>query len=150
MARTKQVSSKAFPGGKGGTRSGKGKDPNHGHVRKTHRFRAGTVALRKVRKYQRSTDCVLRMAPFKRLVKLVMAQVVSMTDRRLSKQALMQIRESTEAFLVRRLRKAQDVALDSANHTTLTERDIKTVAICIDEYLPKLTPETVVYSQMRA
>ena len=90
------------------------------------------------------------MAPFKRLVKLVMQQVVGMTDRRLSKPALMQIRESTEAFLVRRLRKAQDVALDSANHTTLTDRDLKTVAICIDEYLPKLTPETVVYAQMQA
>jgi histone H3 len=150
MARTKQISSKANLGGKKATKGGKGKDPNQGYVRKTHRFRAGTVALRKVRKYQRSTECVLRMAPFKRLVKIVMSQVVSMTDRRLSKSALMQIRESTEAFLVRRLRKAQDVALDSANHTTLTEKDIKTVAICIDEYLPKLTPETVVYAQMRA
>ena len=33
-------------------------------VKKTHRFRPGTVALREIRKYQKSTDLLLRKLPF--------------------------------------------------------------------------------------
>lgn len=33
-----------------------------------HRFRPGTVALREIRKYQRSTALLIRKAPFARLV----------------------------------------------------------------------------------
>ena len=34
----------------------------------THRFRPGTVALREIRKYQRSTELLIRKLPFARLV----------------------------------------------------------------------------------
>lgn len=37
---------------------------------KKHRFRPGTVALREIRKYQRSTELLLRKLPFARLVSL--------------------------------------------------------------------------------
>jgi len=37
--------------------------------RKKKRFRPGTVALREIRKYQRSTDLLLRKLPFSRLVR---------------------------------------------------------------------------------
>ena len=33
-----------------------------------HRFRPGTVALREIRKYQRSTELLIRKLPFARLV----------------------------------------------------------------------------------
>ncbi len=36
--------------------------------RKRHRFRPGTVALREIRKYQRSTELLIRKLPFARLV----------------------------------------------------------------------------------
>ncbi len=36
--------------------------------RKPHRFRPGTVALREIRKYQRSTELLIRKMPFARLV----------------------------------------------------------------------------------
>ena len=39
--------------------------------RKPHRFRPGTVALREIRRYQKSTDLLLRKLPFQRLVREV-------------------------------------------------------------------------------
>lgn len=36
--------------------------------KKPHRFRPGTVALREIRHYQKSTDLLLRRLPFARLV----------------------------------------------------------------------------------
>ena len=40
-----------------------------GQPRKPHRYRPGTVALREIRKYQKSTDLLLRKLPFARLVR---------------------------------------------------------------------------------
>ena len=40
-----------------------------GGVKKPHRFRPGTVALREIRKYQKSTDLLIRKLPFQRLVR---------------------------------------------------------------------------------
>ena len=42
-----------------------------GTARRPHRFRVGTVALREIRKYPRSTDLLIRKAPFNRLVREV-------------------------------------------------------------------------------
>ena len=38
-------------------------------VMKPHRYRPGTVALREIRKYQKSTDLLIRKLPFQRLVR---------------------------------------------------------------------------------
>ena len=38
-------------------------------VRKPHRFRPGVVALREIRRYQRTTDLLIRKLPFQRLVR---------------------------------------------------------------------------------
>ena len=43
--------------------------PSKGGVRKPRRFRPGTVALREIRKYQKSTDLLIRKVPFQRLVR---------------------------------------------------------------------------------
>ena len=37
--------------------------------RKKHRYRPGTVALREIRRYQKSTDLLIRRLPFQRLVR---------------------------------------------------------------------------------
>jgi hypothetical protein len=42
---------------------------NAAPAQKKHRFRPGTVALREIRKYQRSTDLLIRKMPFARLVR---------------------------------------------------------------------------------
>jgi histone H3 len=38
-------------------------------VKKPHRFRPGTVALREIRRYQKSTELLIRKLPFQRLVR---------------------------------------------------------------------------------
>lgn len=38
-------------------------------AKKKHRFRAGTVALREIRRYQKSTELLIKKLPFSRLVK---------------------------------------------------------------------------------
>ena len=43
--------------------------PAHGGIKKLHRYRPGTVALREIRRYQRSTDLLIPRLPFSRLVK---------------------------------------------------------------------------------
>lgn len=40
-----------------------------GGVKKPHRFRPGTVALREIRRYQKSTELLIRKLPFQRLVR---------------------------------------------------------------------------------
>ena len=73
MARTKQTARKST-GGKAprkqlATKSARKSAPNAGGVKKPHRYRPGTVALREVRRYQKSTDLLIRKAPFQRLVR---------------------------------------------------------------------------------
>ena len=41
-------------------------------VKKPHRYRPGTVALREIRRYQKSTELLLRKAPFQRLVREIL------------------------------------------------------------------------------
>ena len=38
-------------------------------MKKPHRYRPGTVALREIRRYQKSTDLLIRKLPFQRLVR---------------------------------------------------------------------------------
>lgn len=76
MARTKQTARKST-GGKGGklprkhlaTKAARKTAPSSGGVKKPHRYRPGTVALREIRRYQKSTDLLIKRAPFQRLVK---------------------------------------------------------------------------------
>ncbi|KAI1717444.1 core histone h2A/H2B/H3/H4 domain-containing protein [Ditylenchus destructor] len=43
--------------------------PATGGVKKPHRYRPGTVALREIRRYQKSTELLIRKLPFQRLVR---------------------------------------------------------------------------------
>ena len=48
----------------------------HAGNKKPHRFRPGTVALREIRKYQRSTELLIRKMPFARLVRSALSTVI--------------------------------------------------------------------------
>lgn len=69
-----------------------------GGVKKPHRYRPGTVALRQIRKYQKSTNLLIRMAPFQRLVREI-AQDYK-TDIRFQSSAILALQEASEAYLV--------------------------------------------------
>lgn len=43
--------------------------PSTGGVKKPHRYKPGTVALREIRRYQKSTELLIRKLPFQRLVR---------------------------------------------------------------------------------
>ena len=64
-----------------------------------HRFRPGTVALREIRKYQKSTELLIRKLPFQRLVREV-AQGFK-TDVCFDSHAIMAIQEASEAYLTK-------------------------------------------------
>ena len=75
MARTKQTARKST-GGKAprkalATKAARKSAPATGGCKKPHRYRPGTVALREIRKYQKTTELRLRKLPFQRLVREV-------------------------------------------------------------------------------
>lgn len=65
---------------------------------KKKRFRPGTVAIREIRKFQKSTELLIRKVPFQRLVKEV-AQDVSSTPMRFQSIAILALQEAAEAYL---------------------------------------------------
>jgi histone H3 len=72
--------------------------PATGGVKKPHRFRPGTVALREIRKYQKSTDLLLRKLPFQRLVREIAQEFKA--DLRFQSSAVLALQEAAEAYLV--------------------------------------------------
>lgn len=69
-----------------------------GGVKRPHRYRPGTVALREIRKYQKSTDLLIRKLPFQRLVREVASDFA--TDLRFQSTAVLALQEAAEAYLV--------------------------------------------------
>ena len=63
-----------------------------------YRLRPGTVALREIRKYQKSTELLIRKLPFQRLVREI-AQDFK-TDLRFQSSAVSALQEAAEAYLV--------------------------------------------------
>jgi histone H3 len=102
MARTKQTARKST-GGKAprkqlATKAAKKTGAAAAAIKKPHRFRPGTVALREIRRYQKSTELLLRKLPFQRLVREI-AQDFK-TDLRFQSSAVMALQEACEAYLV--------------------------------------------------
>ena len=102
MARTKQTARKST-GGKAprkqlATKAARKSAPATGGVKKPHRYRPGTVALREIRRYQKSTELLLRKLPFQRLVREI-AQDFK-TDLRFQSTSVMALQEASEAYLV--------------------------------------------------
>ncbi|CAM0958283.1 unnamed protein product [Alopecurus aequalis] len=101
-ARTKQTARKST-GGKAprkqlATKAARKSAPTTGGVKKPHRYRPGTVALREIRKYQKSTELLIRKLPFQRLVREI-AQDFK-TDLRFQSHAVLALQEAAEAYLV--------------------------------------------------
>ena len=69
-----------------------------GGIKRAHRYRPGTVALREIRKYQKSTDLLLRKLPFQRIVKDITQSYKQ--DIRYRSSALEALQHSCEAFIV--------------------------------------------------
>ncbi|CAI5667694.1 histone H3-like centromeric protein A [Oreochromis niloticus] len=90
---------------------------------KKRKFRPGTRALMEIRKYQKSTDLLLRKAPFARLVHEV-CQSFSKERLRWQVYALLALQEAAEAFLVLIFSDANLCAIH-AKRVTVFPRDIQ-------------------------
>ena len=102
MARTKQTARKST-GGKAPrkelhTKAARRTFAQFGGIKKPHRYRPGTVALREIRKYQKSTDLLIRKRPFMRLVREIACDFKS--DLRFQSTAILALQEAAEAYLV--------------------------------------------------
>lgn len=129
MARTKQTARKTT-GGAGGkaprkqlaTKSSRKTMPALGGVKKPHRFRPGTVALREIRRYQKSTELLIRKLPFQRLVREI-AQDYK-TDLRFQQSAISALQEATEAYLIGIFEDSNLCAIHS-KRVTVMSRDLQ-------------------------
>ncbi|CAA6654475.1 unnamed protein product [Spirodela intermedia] len=94
-------------------------------TKRTHRFKPGTVALREIRKYQKSSMLLIPAAPFIRTVREVTSYCTKEVTR-WTPEALVAIQEAAEDFLVHLFEDANLCAIH-AKRVTLR------VITCMDE-----------------
>jgi len=128
MARTKQNARKSV-GGKAPRKhiasKAARKIPVGAPVKKPRRFKAGTVALREIRKYQKSVELLIRKAPFSRLVREITQDLK--TDMRFQASALAALQEASEAYMISLLEDANLCAIH-AKRVTVQPKDIELAA----------------------
>ncbi|RCV17168.1 hypothetical protein SETIT_3G198100v2 [Setaria italica] len=94
-----------------------------GRIKKPHRWRPGTVALREIRKFQKSTNLLIPFAPFARLVREI-TNDYSKDVTRWTPEALLAMQEAAEFHLIELF----EVALLLAIHgkrVTIMQKDIQ-------------------------
>ena len=96
-------------------------------VKKPHRYRPGTVSLCEIRKYQKSTELLLRKAPFMRLVREIAQDFKS--ELRFTSQTVEYLQTACEAFVVRRFENANKCAIH-AKRVTIFPKDMQLVKHC--------------------
>lgn len=132
MARTKQTARKSTGGkaprkqvaAKGTKRPGPGQTSYApaGGIKKPHRYRPGTVALREIRRYQKSTELLIRKLPFQRLVREIAQDVKG--ELRFQSSAVAALQEAAEAYLVGLFEDTNLCAIH-AKRVTIMVRDIQ-------------------------
>lgn len=126
MARTKQTARKST-GGKAprkalATAAARKSAPGSGGVKKPHRYKPGTVALREIRRYQKTSDLLLRKLPFSRLVREVAQDFKS--DIRFQSQTLLAAQEASEQYLTAIFEDSNLCAIH-AKRVTIFPKDIQ-------------------------
>ena len=92
-------------------------------MRKPRRYRLGTVALREIRRYQKSTELLIRKLPFQRLVREI-AQDLGKMSIRFQSGAIIALQEASEAYLVGLLEDSNLCAIH-AKRVTIMPKDIQ-------------------------
>ena len=138
MARTKQTARQStggeVPRSMTGKKCPRPRGPAAGGVKKPYRHRPGTVALREIRRYQKSTDLLIPKLPFQRLVREIMQNIQN--DVRFQNSALMALQEASEAYLVGMLDSANKCATH-AKRVTVMPKDLRVTRELRGEILPQ-------------
>ena len=106
-----------------------GKKAPGGGVKKTYRFRPGTVALKEIRRYQRSTELLIQKLPFQRLVREIANDRDVVPGHMIGKisfqtDAIKALQESCEAYLVGLFEDTNLCAIH-AKRVTIMPKDIQ-------------------------
>ena len=78
--------------------------PGTGGVKRPHRWRPGTVALREIRRYQKGTELLIRKIPFMRLVREIacdqeIIRYIPTDGWRFQSQAIEAIQQAAEEYI---------------------------------------------------
>ena len=92
-------------------------------IKKRH-YRPGTLALREIRKYQKSTDLLIKKAPFIRLVKEIQHGKLGRTEIRMQRIAVEALQEAAEYYITKIFDDANLCALH-AKRITLQPKDMQ-------------------------
>ncbi|XP_077991551.1 uncharacterized protein LOC144445783 [Glandiceps talaboti] len=92
-----------------------------GRVTPKRRYRPGTRALMEIRKYQKSTNLLLRKLPFARVVREIASFMYSGIELRWQATAIMAIQEAAEAYLVHLMEDANLIAIHSKRVTVMVK-----------------------------
>ena len=131
MARTKQTA-RASTGGKAprkqlATKAARSSNASVGFIKKPHRYRPGTVALREIRKYQKGTELLIRKLPFSRLVREIAQDFTDTNGNsqwRFQSSAILALQEAAEAYLVGLFEDTNLCAIH-AKRVTIMPKDIQ-------------------------
>ncbi|NWY19952.1 H3 protein, partial [Aphelocoma coerulescens] len=128
MARTKQTARKST-GGKAprkqlATKAARKSAPATGGVKKPHRYRPGTVALREIRRYQKKESYSIYV--YKVLKQRLVREIAQdfKTDLRFQSSAVMALQEASEAYLVGLFEDTNLCAIH-AKRVTIMPKDIQ-------------------------
>merc|ERR1711868_45585 len=91
-------------------------------MKRPHRFRPGTVALREIRRFQKSTELLIRKLTFQRLVREIAQEYKS--DLRFQSQAVLALQEAAEAYMVGLFEDTNLCAIH-AKRVTIMPKDIQ-------------------------
>jgi histone H3 len=91
--------------------------------KKKRRYKPGTLALKEIRKFQKSTELLIRKAPFCRLVREI-SNEVSPEPFRYTAESLLAIQEATEDFLVHLFEDCNLCAIH-AKRVTIMPKDLQ-------------------------
>lgn len=91
-------------------------------MKKPFRYRPGTVALREIRKFQKSTELLVRKQPSQRLVREISQNFKA--DVRFQTTSVLALQEASEAYIVGLMENA-NVCSIHAKHVTIMFRDMQ-------------------------
>ena len=90
---------------------------------KKRRYKPGTMALREIRHYQKTTDLLLRKLPFARVVREICMDLTHV-QMRWQTQAIQALQEAAEAFMVHLFEDTNLCAIH-AKRVTIMQKDIQ-------------------------
>lgn len=98
--------------------------PRYLYVMKPQPYPSGVVALREIRRYQKSTDLLIPKLKFQRLAKQIVQEMG--TDMRFAAASIMALQEAAEAYMVTLFGDALLCMIHAKRRTLMTD-DIKLV-----------------------